>query len=69
MSLGQLIVTVAIPPAARNVPEPVMSVLLVTSVMFVEESPSQTLTIRVSSVPELPTVISVLLVSKRTFSG
>lgn len=56
-------------PAGSDAPEPCISVMSsVTSIMFVEEVPSHTLTIRVSSVPELPMVISILSVSKRTFS-
>jgi len=68
MPFGQSRVIVVMPPAGSALPEPVMSVWMVTSVMFPEESPSQILTIRVSSVPELPTVISVMPVSKRMFS-
>ena len=66
---GQLMVMVVVPPAGRSMPAPSMSVYSVMSVMFPEESPSHTLTIRVFSVPELPMVISVASVSKRTFSG
>jgi len=67
MPFGQFSVMVAVLPALSVFPEP-MSVLAVTSVMFPEESPSQSLTIWVFSVPELPTVISVSVVAKRTFS-
>ena len=67
MAFGQFRVMVAVLPALSVFPVP-MSVLAVTSVMFPEESPSQSLTIWVFSVPELPTVISVVSSSKRMFS-
>ena len=67
MPFGQFSVMVAVLPAFSVFPVP-MLVLAVTSVMFPDESPSQSLTIWVFSVPELPRVISVFSVSKRTFS-
>ena len=66
---GQYIVIVTMQHAIRNLPAPAVSVSMVMSVMFPDESPSHILAIWVSSVSELLIVISVAPVSKQIFSS